>query len=211
GEAEATTWLYRIAANACQRLKRRPAGAPARDLSLDVESSFSADRMPDPRDARGGLDASLAREAVEDLEGAIAALPDELRLPLVLKDIAGLPVTAVGEILGLKEPTVKTRLHRARLALRGAISGRLPQRRLPPAAYERQVCLDLLEAKQAALDRGAPFPAREEVLCERCRAVFASLDLVTEGCRGMREGGLPQDVRARLHQALAAAPADASE
>lgn len=203
GEADPTTWLYRIAANACHRLKRPRAGAPKR-APLDVDSAFSAGSVPDPRSASGALDEAVAREALASLEAAIAALPDDLRMPLVLKEVAGLDVSAVAEIMDLKEATVRTRLHRARLALRGALAGRLPSRRLPPPAYERQVCLDLLEAKQAALDRGAAFPARDEVLCERCRAVFASLDLVQEGCRALREGLAPKNLRLRLRALIQA-------
>ena len=48
----------------------------------------------------------------------LAQLPDKLRLPLVLFDIEGLPYAEVSDVLGLAEGTVKSRIHRARLALR---------------------------------------------------------------------------------------------
>ena len=90
------------------------------------------------------------------VEAAIAGLPDDFRMPLVLKEILGFSVADVAAILDLKPATVKTRLHRARLRVRKAMEDALPTEAVPPAAYSKQVCLDLLQAKQEALDHDRP-------------------------------------------------------
>ena len=126
---------------------------------------------------------------------ALAELPVKFRLPLVLKDIAELSTAEVAEILGIKPATVKTRVHRARLALRKALSESLPKRPAPPPDHSRQVCLDLLESKQEALDRGVDFPVAPAELCTRCRSLFATLDLTYDACRYLGDVELPAELR----------------
>ncbi len=200
GRSRPTTWLYTIAARLCQRFHRRRAGEPVRMASLEELLPFS-DRALAVADERTGAD----DERRERLEAAVAALPEAFRMPLILKDIVGLSVTEIAPVLGLKEATVKTRVHRARLKLREAVAETLPKRELPPAAYERQVCLDLLELKQDALDRGATFPVGPEVICARCRAVFGTLDLARDLCRKIAADELPRAVRDRVISRLKSA------
>ena len=193
-------WLFTIAAHACQRMHRLRSGEPAHKISFDEDDCFGQPTLgavsEDP------LSAQVRREATEQLEDAIAALPHDFRMPVVLKEIIGMSVLEVAGVLGLKEATVKTRLHRARMKLRGALDRTLPQKEVPPAAYSRQVCIDLLEAKQHAMDRGVPFD--QEVLCERCATVFAGLDLTQDLCRELGMGGvLPGDISERILQSLA--------
>lgn len=64
----------------------------------------------------------------ETVEHAITDLPRAFRIPLVLKDLADLRVSEVAGIPGLKEATVKTRVHRARIRLRRHLAERLPGR-----------------------------------------------------------------------------------
>jgi RNA polymerase sigma-70 factor (ECF subfamily) len=116
-------------------------------------------------------------------------------MPLILKDIVGFSVAEVADVLGLKEATVKTRLHRARLALRETLSRELPTRDAPPPAYPKRVCMDLLRAKQEALDRGVPFPMQKEDFCERCSAVFASMDLAKDVCNDIGRERLPEQLQ----------------
>jgi len=202
GQASARTWLHTIAVRACRRLRRRRAGAPAEGLPLGALLPFEGDSLP-AAGGEGGLEAAVGDEARRRLEGAIADLPEDFRLPVVLKEIAGLPVAEVAAVLGLPEGTVRSRLHRARLRLRAAVDAALPRApgRAPPPAYDRQTCLDLLQAKQRAMDAGVPLAG--EVVCERCRAVFATLDLARELCGQLAGGDPPARVRERLERALA--------
>lgn len=203
GRSSPTTWLFTIAVRACQRMHRRRAGQPRRIASLDEVLPFSEARLATvPGAARRGADARARQEATERVEAAIAELPADFRLPLVLKDIVELPIEDVAKALGLKPATVKTRVHRARLRLRQALVATLPKRAAPPAAYAKQVCLDLLRAKQDALDRGVPFPVGGEVICERCRSVFETLDWAHDLCHHVARDELPAAIRRRLLAAV---------
>ncbi len=204
GRAKATTWLYTIATRACTRRRRKRAGEPQQFDSLSASDAFQQARALRAQ-GDGPLDTQLRREVVSSVEHAIAALPEHYRLPLVLKDIHGLTVVEIGAILGLQTATVKTRLHRGRLRLREMLGGDLPARG-PATDVDRQRCLDLLKVKQESLDKGVDLDIDAEHICQRCRHLFAELDLGLETCHALDRGTLPDRVRAllrdRLHSAL---------
>jgi hypothetical protein len=122
-------------------------------------------------------------------------------VPLVLKDILELPAEECAQALGLKLETVKTRVNRARLALRSRLAEGLRTRRAPAPEYDRQLCMDLLQAKLAAMDAGRGFPIGREVMCERCRLVFAELDLGQGACAELDEK-MPAETRRRIERAI---------
>jgi len=59
------------------------------------------------------------------LERAVRALPEGYRAPLILRDVEGLSTDHAAEIMGLKQAAFKSRLHRARLAVRDAVDAYL--------------------------------------------------------------------------------------
>ncbi|MCP3903221.1 MAG: RNA polymerase sigma factor [Planctomycetes bacterium] len=197
GRSDPGTWLYTIATRACQRMQRRRAGEPERMASVEQLSPFLDAHLADLGD-EDGLSRQVRSEAIEHLEQTIASLPMEFRMPLVLKDVVGFAVNDVAAILDIKPATVKTRLHRARMRLRKTLHEVLPQHpeNAPPPTYERQVCLDLLAAKQEALDHGVPFDS--SIICERCQNVFAELELGRDLCSDLAGDRLPEDVRSRV-------------
>lgn len=204
GRADPGTWLYRIAARVCARARRRRAGQPSRTLSLEELLPFGSGPVPDlaADDPGHPLDGELRRELVGEVEAAIADLPEQFRMPVVLKEVVGFSVAEVAEVLDLKPATVKTRLHRGRLMVRKAVADHLPTTTAPPPAFTKQVCLDLLHAKQDALDRGVEMPCPEADLCARCRAIFASMDLTQQLCRSLGDDPLDEGVRASVLDAL---------
>lgn len=206
GRAQPSTWLYTIAGRVCQRLHRKRAGEPEHVVSLEALLPFDEGGIPAPDlEADSPVGEQLRREGRERLETAIASLPLDVRLPLVLKEILGLPLATIAEVLDVAEGTVKSRLHRARLRLRQAVLAGVPTVDAPAPEYEQQVCLDLLDRKQDALDRGVPF-AIEGIVCERCRAVFRSLDFTEDLCRRLGAGeALPGEVRAAVLERIRAA------
>lgn len=196
GRSDPATWLYTIASRLCRRRHRRRAGEPARIESLSDLLPTPAEGLVDLPGNGDHPDQVRARTEAEQVVGkAIAALPSNVRMPFVLSEIAELSMPEIGRILGLKEATVKTRVHRARLRVRKALIEGLPSTPAPAPDHERQVCLDLLQAKQDALDRHAAFPLSPQELCERCRSVFASLDLGRDLCQHLGGDALPQSVR----------------
>lgn len=111
GDAQFTTWLYRITANcASTHLGKR---RRHRHDELDEEVAVP-DLHPD-HDPASVADATLLRDR---LEVAIAELPPRLRAVVVLRDIYDLNHAEIAEELGISESAAKVRLHRARRKLR---------------------------------------------------------------------------------------------
>jgi len=114
GDAQFTTWLYRITANcASTHLGRR---RRHRHENLDDEIDV-ADPKPE-HDPALATDGSLLRE---QLEVAIAELPPRLRAVVVLRDIYDLNHAEIASQLGISESAAKVRLHRARRRLRAVV------------------------------------------------------------------------------------------
>jgi RNA polymerase sigma-70 factor (ECF subfamily) len=126
GDAQVSTWLYRIAARACLRLRRKRKGEPARELSLEefIPTSEGEFRLQVPTDGLTPEEALENKELKRALHQAIQKLPNKYRVVLVLRDMEGLTAKEVGTIMGLNERAVKSRLHRARLFVRRELSAR---------------------------------------------------------------------------------------
>jgi RNA polymerase sigma-70 factor (ECF subfamily) len=206
GRAQPSTWLFTIASRACQRMNRKRAGEPKYIDSLENLLPSGTDSLPDPDSiSPSAIDEALRRELQGIVHQAISELPMNFRLPLVLKDLADFKISEIAEILGIKEATVKTRIHRARLTLRNVLSDSLPQQRSRAADHNQRICLDLLYAKQESLDQGFDFPMAEDEFCSRCHAVFKTLDLLKDTCQCLKSGDIPEHVRERLKREFAGA------
>jgi len=209
GHAEPGTWLYTIAARSCKARARRKGGIDRRTPALSQLMPWRETTVMEFAAApEGEGDPAERAEAIARVQAEIARLPAHFRLPLIFKDVLELSVEDTAASLGLEANTVKTRLHRARLALRKAMTEGAATVDAPAPIYEKQVCLDLLKAKLDALDRrdqrggGDRFKIPQGELCARCRAVFRELDLVQDACARMGSGDLPSDLRAAILKAL---------
>jgi RNA polymerase sigma-70 factor (ECF subfamily) len=107
-------WVFRIAKNACLMQRRRSVFAPAHELSTDElqpgEEPLGAELPPDREYLQGELRAVLDR--------IIAELPANYRSVVVLRDMEELSTDETAQILEVAPDVVKTRLHRARTAMR---------------------------------------------------------------------------------------------
>ncbi len=206
GRSEPTTWLYTIAARACMRKQRKRAGEPTSLESLEALVPNDGSTVPEvATDVRSPYERRVQKEVQEAVERALDEIPPHFRMALILKDIADLSLAEVAAILGIKEQTAKTRVYRARLALRKSMASSLPQRSLrDPGAPP--ICRDLLLAKLDTLDRGVEFPLAPEVLTDRCKSFFKTLDLTREACRRIGQGEIPAVARTRIKAALGVAP-----
>ena len=117
GEASLTTWIYRIATNHCinrQKYNRRRAQHASE--SWDANHSAGAEAMPSPFPQP---DEALEGARMERrLQIAISELDEEQRIVLVLRDIQNLSYEEIEQVVGVPGGTVKSRLHRARMALK---------------------------------------------------------------------------------------------
>lgn len=135
GDAQVSTWLYRIATRASLRLRRKRKGEPDRELSLEefIPTSEGEFRLQIPTDGLTPEEALENKELRRALHQAIQKLPNKYRVVLVLRDMEGLTAKEVGAIMGLNERAVKSRLHRARLFVRRELSARGITESSPPA------------------------------------------------------------------------------
>ncbi len=121
GASSVSTWLYTIARSFCIKKRRRSKFAPELEESIDSRGpGLEARQILDP--ARGPDEELAGRQIESALEQAIAGLEPMYREVLVLRDVEGLTAPEVAEVMELSVEAVKSRLHRARVAVREAIA-----------------------------------------------------------------------------------------
>lgn len=113
-------WLFRVARNACLMKRRRSRFAPKQELPLE---EFLPMRGPDGQPQVTDWSAlpevaAMNTELRERLSAAIRKLPPIYRMALVMRDVEGLTAEEAAHALGVNHNVLKTRLHRARLAVR---------------------------------------------------------------------------------------------
>jgi RNA polymerase sigma-70 factor (ECF subfamily) len=132
GRSTFSTWLFRLATNVCLMKIRHRETEPAKLLPLEEYI---------PRQEEGGHpqiqdwpdkpeEVLLNKESREKMLEALEKLPAEHRAVFVLRDIEGFSNSEAGEALGISVAAVKSRLHRARLALRGMLSSYFQKRKV---------------------------------------------------------------------------------
>ncbi|MEZ5166159.1 MAG: RNA polymerase sigma factor [Acidimicrobiales bacterium] len=117
GRARFTTWAYRVATNACldelRRRGRRPTPGLPEHETADV-APFGATTARDP--------AEIVAAAI-DVDQGLATVPEEFRIAMVLRDVAGLDYAEIAAVLDLPPGTVRSRIARGRARLAAAIEG----------------------------------------------------------------------------------------
>jgi RNA polymerase sigma-70 factor (ECF subfamily) len=114
GDAQFSTWMYRITANAAATLvqkRRRRRTESLEHVEEPIDSSLEG--QPEA--------AAESSVGLEELARAVAALPPKLRSIVVLKDVYGLSHEAIAEDLGISVAAAKVRLHRGRKRLRDVL------------------------------------------------------------------------------------------
>ena len=116
GDAAFYTWMYRIAVNTSKNYlaaqRRRPM-----DVELDIQDpeQFELHAKLKETDTPEGM--ALSRELHETVERAIAALPDDLRTAIVLRELDGMSYEEIAETMECPVGTVRSRIFRARDAI----------------------------------------------------------------------------------------------
>ncbi len=219
-----TVWLYKVARNRCISSHRRSNVSRTRNLSLD-------ELMPNSRELQDLLQSAgpnpeaalLNSETAEHLRLAVLNIPSQYRMVLVLHDMEDLTTTEVAQIMGLREGTVRVRLHRARLLVRQHLAklskaGRRPGLQLHASAEaaRSQRCRRLFAALSDYMDGIADDAMCEEIDlhlhdCEPCQAFLSSLKNAVAQCRSYaprcdskRAQQLRRDLLLKYQQAVTA-------
>lgn len=202
GDSSVSTWLYTIARSFCIKKRRRSKFAPVEE-SLDAlranQRKNLSDSAPGPEQEASG----------HEIETALAAAVDSLdagqREVLVLRDVEGLSAPDVAKVLGLSVEAVKSRLHRARLAVRQRVApllgiagravpepGRCPDVLMLFSRHlEGEIAPELCAEMEAHLER-----------CGPCRGACESLRRTLALCRATSAPDVPVSVRESVRDAI---------
>lgn len=209
-------WLYTVTRNRCWRMRRKPAGAPEKTLSLDELMPDDAELGRMLVDAAANPEAEAVRsEGQELLMRAVQKIPLNLRLVLVLHDMEDLTTEEVAQVLELKPGTVRVRLHRARLATRKAVqelTDRAPGQAAKGAKQSGgtkkrpAACRELFAELSEYLDGNVEPKNCEEMRahierCPACVAFLRELRGTIDRCRAA-DVACDEKVIARLQSAL---------
>ena len=195
-------WLYKVARNRCWMSRRRSKFAPTETLALDdllpdaseLESLTSeADKSPEAN--------VLSAESAEQVQEAVLRIPPQYRLILVLHDMEELDTSEVAQVTGLKEGTVRVRLHRARLFLRKELSQKRRQvvksRTYGRRAAKPVQCREMFAQLSEYLDGRASDVTCEHIQkhlaeCPACMVFLADLERAVQRCREYDEACKPE-------------------
>jgi RNA polymerase sigma-70 factor (ECF subfamily) len=178
GKSALSSWVFALVRSACTRRRRGQKNVPhepleaARDLTVDA---------PSPERA------VLAAERRGQVEAALDRLSFEHREVLALRDVEGLTAEQAAASLGISVAALKSRLHRARAALRAALAPAFAPDALPPDAS----CPDVVHALSAKLeDDLAPEACTllegHVAACSRCGALCDTLKQAVGVCHALR-------------------------
>jgi len=132
GRSSFSTWLFRLATNVCLMKIRHRGTEPSQLLPLE-------EYLPQHEEGQHPLiqdwpdlpdEILLNKESREKMMEALEKLPPEYRAVFVLRDLEGLSNAQTAEAMGISIPAVKSRLHRARLALRGLLSAYFEKKKI---------------------------------------------------------------------------------
>jgi RNA polymerase sigma-70 factor (ECF subfamily) len=203
GASSVSTWLYSIARSFCIKSRRTSKFAPEQVESLDPAGEASTDVTDS---ARGPEEDLAGRQVQEALAAAIAGLEPMYREVLVLRDVEGLPASEVAEVMGISVEAVKSRLHRARLAVRDLVAPILGIAEPAPPALS-SACPDVLGLFSRRLEGEISGSVCQELeahlqRCPSCSARCDSLRASLSLCRQAGDEAVPPRVEHSVRTAL---------
>jgi len=185
-------WLYKVTRNRCWMSRRRSKFAPQHTLSLD-------ELMPDSEELQSITTSSestpekqaLSKQEAKRVHEAVLRIPPQYRLILVLHDMEDLDTAEVAQITGLREGTVRVRLHRARLFVRRELARPSATKAKKRRKNHKPVeCKRLFAGLSDYLDKRVDDLACERIEkhladCPPCVAFVNDLSLAVDRCRAL--------------------------
>ena len=132
GRSKFSTWIYRIATNACIDELRRRQRQPTPGLPERAEAD------PNPMAARAPRDPADTVTARIDIDRGLKQLPEEFRTAVVLRDMAGLSYNEIAEVLNIAPGTVRSRIARGRRQLVNVMNPSNSRNQPPPENRHNQ-------------------------------------------------------------------------
>lgn len=196
GDSQLSTWLYQVARSFCIKQRRRREGEPTR---LESMETHEVKAMPAETSA---LDAKAhARQVGQVIQAAMNTLQADHREALVLRDVEGLSAEEAADVVGIEVGALKSRLHRARMALKQNLAAVLDDHDTDLGCPELQQELAAYAASE--IDQAACARIEEHLgRCTRCTSACDSLKRTVSMCRAIPGGEVPAPVRAAVRQAL---------
>ena len=192
GRSSLSSWVFTLARTACARRRR----------GLKNRPPVADDRADERRDETASPEERAAdRELGDALVRALDSLSDELREVVLLRDVEGLTAPEAAEVLGIGVDALKSRLHRARAALREALA---PIRDMSSAScpdvvlgWSRKLEGDLSATDCATMEQHL-------VTCPACTATCDALRQALVACKRSADADVPPAVQARVKAAIQA-------
>lgn len=195
GRASLASWVFMLARTACARRRR---GLKNRPHLPEEAAGEHASREHDSPEA-----AADRSELRDQLERALGSLSEEQREVVLLRDMEGLSAPEVAAALNLSVEAVKSRLHRARASLRGALAALeqvAPQRPGPGCPDVLAAFSQKLEGELGSEDCAAMEKHLE--VCPACSEACSALRTALGACRAQATGEVPPAVRASIRETV---------
>jgi RNA polymerase sigma-70 factor (ECF subfamily) len=117
-QAKFFTWLYRIAVNLCLRVRQRSSRFIFQSLDREDETGMTGEKGQGPDEPQKELE---RQELQDKVRQAVMDLPDDQRIAVLLYRYHDLSYEDIAQVLNISMPAVKSRLHRARKALKDSL------------------------------------------------------------------------------------------
>lgn len=122
GNSQFSSWLYRIAANFCFMALRKRNNVQFDSIENALPTLHSQISVEVQSNVQTADQHLSTKELRSELEKAISRLDEDYRVVFIMRDVDGLSIKEICDILNLSEPAVKSRIHRARLMLQKKLS-----------------------------------------------------------------------------------------
>ncbi len=196
GRSSLTSWVFALTRSACARKRR----------GLKNQPHVSDERLVESADLAPSPETRLAnQELASALSVALDRLSDEHREAILLRDVEGLSAPEAASSIGISVDALKSRLHRAREALREAFLPLLEPRR----EQARTGCPDVVELwskkLEGDLNQGDCSAMEKHIeACSQCGAACDALKRALLACHRARTEEVPPEVQARVKAAVRA-------
>ena len=192
GRSSLSSWVFSLTRSACARKRR----------GLKNRPPVSDEHMVGKPDLAANPEAQAAhRELASALSGALDGLSDDYREVILLRDVEGLSAPEAASSLGITVDALKSRLHRAREALRSAL-----RPLLEPAGHAAAGCPDVValwsQKLEGDLSQGDCSAMEKHIAgCPACNAACDALKRALLACQDVRAEEVPPEIQARVRAA----------